>query len=89
MIHAGETQTKRRRNAGDTHFALREGAREKGRTPGAIAFRVDDLNRELERLAGLVINPPDGEMTGTGISRFITFQDRRQRRATLEAVTTP
>lgn len=60
---------------GDTHFALHEGVRAKGPSTGAIAFRVDDLDKEIERLAGLAIAPSDSEITDTGISRFITFQD--------------
>ena len=60
---------------GDTHFALHEGPREKGPSSGAIAFRVDDLEHEIERLAGLAITPSDKEITDTGISRFITFHD--------------
>ena len=60
---------------GEAHFALHQGVRHKGPSTGAIAFRVDDLNDEIRRLAGLAIRPTDDEITDTGISRFTTFQD--------------
>ena len=60
---------------GQTHFALHQGARAKGPSTGAIAFGVDDLDKEVERLASLAIAPTDTEVTDTGIARFTTFQD--------------
>ena len=60
---------------GDTHFALHEGARREGPSTGAIVFRVDNLDHEIQRLAGLAITPTEAQVTDTGISRFTTFQD--------------
>ena len=60
---------------GETHFALHEGQRGHGPSTGAVAFRVDDLDREITRLGGMAIHPTDGEVTDTGVSRFITFTD--------------
>ena len=60
---------------GEAHFALHEGPRHDGPSTGAVAFRVDDLQHEIERLAGMAIHPSDEEITDTGIARFITFQD--------------
>lgn len=60
---------------GDTHFALHEGSRPKGGSTGAVAFRVDDLDREITRLAAMAIHPTDDEITDTGVSRFTTFTD--------------
>ncbi len=60
---------------GETHFALHEGHRAEGPSTGAVAFRVDDLDHEIERLARLEIRPVDKEVTDTGVARFITFQD--------------
>ena len=60
---------------GDTHFALHKGPRHEGPSTGDVAFRVDDLDHEIERLAGLAIKPTDTQLTDTGIARFVTFQD--------------
>ena len=60
---------------GETHFALHEGQRPAGPSTGAVAFRVDNLEREIERLASLAIHPSDEGITDTGVARFITFQD--------------
>ena len=60
---------------GDTRFALHEGNRAKGPSTGAIAFKVDDLDKAIARLAGLAITPTDAEITDTGIARFATFRD--------------
>ena len=60
---------------GDTHFALHEGQRGHGPSTGAIAFRVDDLDHEIQRLAGMAIHPTDEEITDTGVARFTTFTD--------------
>lgn len=61
--------------AGETRFALHEGVREPGIATAVISFRVDDLDAELSRLAGLGIVPSDSEVTDTGEARFITFID--------------
>jgi catechol 2,3-dioxygenase-like lactoylglutathione lyase family enzyme len=60
---------------GETMFALHEGDRPDGRATGAVAFRVDDLDTELVRLARLGIEPTDDEITDTGVVRFTTFHD--------------
>ena len=60
---------------GEVHFALHEGDRPEGRATGAVAFRVDALDAELERLAGLGIQPTDPQTTDTGVARFTTFRD--------------
>lgn len=60
---------------GDTLFALHEGPRAKDASTAAVAFRVEDLDREIQRLAGLAIKPTDDAITDTGIARFTTFQD--------------
>ena len=60
---------------GETRFALHEGGRPPGAATGAVAFRVVDLNGEVERLSGMGIDPFDREVTDTGLARFITFTD--------------
>ncbi len=60
---------------GKVRFALHLGDRPEGRATGAVAFRVDDLDTELERLAGLGIEPTDSSTTDTGVARFTTFGD--------------
>ncbi len=60
---------------GETRFALHEGDRPQGRATGALAFRVNDLDAELDRLAGLGFQPTDSRITDTGVARFATFAD--------------
>lgn len=59
---------------GETRFALHQGIREDGPSTAVLAFRVGDLDAEIERLAGLGILPVD-EITDTGTARFVTFAD--------------
>ena len=60
---------------GKVRFALNLGDRPQGRATGAVAFRVHDLDTELERLAGLGIEPTDSSTTDTSVARFTTFGD--------------
>lgn len=60
---------------GNTRFAIHQGDRPEGRATGAVAFRVDDLDTEIKRLASLGIQPTDIEITDTGVARFTTFGD--------------
>ena len=60
---------------GETQFALHEGKRATSPSTGAVAFRVADLDAEIERLGSLGIEPSDHETTDTGHDRFTTFQD--------------
>lgn len=60
---------------GATAFALHRGERPQGSSTAGIAFRVDDLDAEIARLAGLAIEPWDEEITETGVARFTTFRD--------------
>jgi len=59
---------------GETRFALHEGDRPNGPSSGVVAFRVEDLESEIERLAGHEIEPT-ADITDTGPSRFVTYQD--------------
>ena len=56
-------------------FALHRGDRAEGPSTGAVAFRVPDLDGEINRLAVQGIAPVDEEITDTGVSRFTTFRD--------------
>jgi predicted enzyme related to lactoylglutathione lyase len=60
---------------GETRFALHEGDRPSGAATAVIAFRVDDLDAEIDRLGHLGIEPSDPEVTNTGVARFTTFTD--------------
>lgn len=60
---------------GETRFALHQGERPSGPATGAIAFRVDDLDADIARLAELGIEPSDDGITDTGVARFTTFTD--------------
>jgi catechol 2,3-dioxygenase-like lactoylglutathione lyase family enzyme len=60
---------------GETTFALHEGDRPPGQATGAVAFRVDDLDAQIERLARSGIESTDDETTDTGVARFTTFSD--------------
>ena len=60
---------------GGTMFALHQGDRPEGPATGAVAFRVDDIEIEIERLARLGIEPTDDGITDTGSARFTTFTD--------------
>jgi catechol 2,3-dioxygenase-like lactoylglutathione lyase family enzyme len=60
---------------GQVQFALHEGDRPQGRATGAVAFRVDDLDAQIDRLARLGIESTDDETTDTGVARFTTFSD--------------
>jgi predicted enzyme related to lactoylglutathione lyase len=59
---------------GDTRFALHQGIREPGPSTSVPSFRVEDLQREIDRLANLGIEPID-EITDSGTARFVTFVD--------------
>jgi predicted enzyme related to lactoylglutathione lyase len=59
---------------GATRFALHEGERGSGPATAVVAFGVDSLDVEIERLAGLGIAPIDG-ITDTGEARFASFTD--------------
>lgn len=59
---------------GETRFALHQGIRDEGASTAVISFRVDDLDAEIERLAGHGIDPVD-EVTDSGTARFVTFVD--------------
>lgn len=60
--------------SGTARFALHEGDRPDGAPTAVIAFRVSDLEVEIERLAKDGIIPID-EVTDTGSGRFVTFED--------------
>lgn len=59
---------------GETRFALHQGMREPGPSTSVPSFRVDDLHREIDRLADMGIEPID-EITDSGTARFVTFVD--------------
>jgi catechol 2,3-dioxygenase-like lactoylglutathione lyase family enzyme len=59
---------------GETRFALHQGIRAEGPSTAVVSFRVDALEEEVARLAGLGIEPRD-EMTDSGTARFITYLD--------------
>jgi catechol 2,3-dioxygenase-like lactoylglutathione lyase family enzyme len=59
---------------GDTRFALHQGIREPGPSTSVPSFLVEDLQREIDRLANLGIEPID-EITDSGTARFVTFLD--------------
>lgn len=59
---------------GDTRFALHQGIREPGPSTSVPSFRVEDLQREIDRLTNLGIEPID-EITDSGTARFVTFVD--------------
>lgn len=59
---------------GDTRFALHQGIRQEGPSTAVVSFRVQDLEAEIARLAGLGIEPRD-EITDYGPARFTTFVD--------------
>ena len=59
---------------GDTRFALHQGIREPGPSTSVPSFRVEDLQREIDRLVNLGIEPID-EITDSGTARFVTFVD--------------
>jgi predicted enzyme related to lactoylglutathione lyase len=59
---------------GDTNFALHEGARGDGEATAVIAFAVDDLDSEIDRLSAGGIAPVD-QVNDTGAARFATFID--------------
>lgn len=61
--------------AGETRFALHEGARAEGPSTAVPSFRVEDLDTELARLSALGIEPTDAAITDTGVARFTTFTD--------------
>jgi catechol 2,3-dioxygenase-like lactoylglutathione lyase family enzyme len=60
---------------GETRFALHQGIREEGESTAVPSFRVADLNAEIDRLAGLGIEPGMPEVTDTGVARFIGYSD--------------
>lgn len=60
---------------GETRFALHQGERPPGPSTSVPSFRVEDLDAEIERLAGLGIEPSDEAITDTGVARFTTFTD--------------
>lgn len=60
--------------SGETRFALHEGTRPEGGPTAAIAFRVNDLDVEIERLGKRGIIPIES-ITDTGTARFATFED--------------
>ena len=60
---------------GGVAFGLHQGEREPGPSTAVPSFLVDDLDAEMERLAGLGVAPSDAEVTDTGYLRFITFRD--------------
>lgn len=55
-------------------FALHEGPEPSGGQRAVVVFRVDDLDSEIERLAGIGHHPVD-EITENGFDRFCTWQD--------------
>ncbi len=59
---------------GDTRFALHQGMRPEGPSTAVPSFRVDDLDREIERLGTVDILARD-PVTDTGTARFTTFVD--------------
>jgi catechol 2,3-dioxygenase-like lactoylglutathione lyase family enzyme len=59
---------------GETVFALHQGIREPGISTAVIAFRVADLQSEIDRLRGEGVAPTDA-ITDTGSARFATFVD--------------
>lgn len=59
---------------GETRFALHQGIREPGPSTAVPSFRVEDLDAELERLAGAGIEQRD-DITDTGTTRFATLVD--------------
>ena len=59
---------------GEARFALHEGTRPPGPSTAVVAFGVDDLEAEINRLGALDITPID-EITDTGATRFVTFAD--------------
>lgn len=59
---------------GETRFALHQGIRPEGPSTAVPSFRVEDLEAEIERLAGAGIEARD-EITDTGTNRFTTFID--------------
>lgn len=61
--------------AGATAFALHRGQRPAGSSTAGVAFRVENLEAEIERLSDLGITPSDPEITDTGVARFTTFSD--------------
>lgn len=60
---------------GECKFALHRGNRRAGDSTAAVAFRVDDVEIEMARLAKLGIEPTDSSVTDTGMARFITYED--------------
>ena len=60
---------------GDTKFALHQGIRHDGPSTAVVSFLVDDLEAELDRLAGLGIEPTEAEIMDSGTVRWVTFLD--------------
>ena len=60
---------------GATAFALHRGQRAVGDSTAGVAFRVENLDVEIQRLSGLGISPSDEAITNTGVARFTTFSD--------------
>lgn len=61
--------------AGETKFAVHQGIRPEGQSTAVVSFRVEDLDREIARLAEAGVTPVDSGITDTGTTRFITFAD--------------
>lgn len=61
--------------AGGSAFALHRGERTSGRSTSGIAFKVENLDREISRLGDVGIAPEDEAITDTGVARFTTFRD--------------
>lgn len=60
---------------GDARFGLHQGSRPAAVSTAGIAFGVDDLDAEMERLAADGITPSDPDVTDTGAARFTTYLD--------------
>lgn len=60
---------------GGARFALHHGARPEGGSTAVPSFRVDALEAEMARLAGLGITPTDRGITDTGAAKFAGFLD--------------
>jgi catechol 2,3-dioxygenase-like lactoylglutathione lyase family enzyme len=60
---------------GEARLGLHQGERPARGSTAGIAFRVEDLDAEMARLAAEGVHPTEREVTDTGSGRFITYLD--------------